>query len=408
MLRIAGSDVDPNANGTGKAGFRVGTPGVNASTEITAAWLNQLQESVVQTIELAGLTPSSDATQMAVAIGTIASGYAASALSDAQDAFERRLKRMAIANARAIPGVHTSSALAMCSLSTPSAPTSTGYLVVGGLGSISQMGNGMLGAVARTAPASFSGNYFGVCLGTPTGGVSTGTAVAVGAAGTLHSSTFVSGYATWAAATPAAGYSNDFTDVCFGADTFCAVGLAAEIETSTTGTSGWTKRTPGSSFSGALYSCCHTGSAFVVGGASGELQRSTNLTTWTRVVPSPSTTSSFTLVRSDGAGHVVAITSSGLVYESNDHGVNFTLSAPSGGIGVSPLSVAYIPLLGTWAATVGSDYSIWWRNPQSYTWERGGYMPAPGARIIGDPSTASTASWVGCASNGVLLAGLDV
>jgi hypothetical protein len=59
MHRITGTYVDPNANGSGKAGFTHGTPGVTGATTVTAAWANAVQEEIALTIEASGATLSS-------------------------------------------------------------------------------------------------------------------------------------------------------------------------------------------------------------------------------------------------------------------------------------------------------------------------------------------------------------
>lgn len=55
MKRIDGLDVAVDLFGPGKPGFREQVPGVSLATALTAKWFNAVQESIVRTIEAAGL-----------------------------------------------------------------------------------------------------------------------------------------------------------------------------------------------------------------------------------------------------------------------------------------------------------------------------------------------------------------
>ncbi len=68
MQRIIGDDVAEDLHGSGKDGFTSGDPGVAGATVVTAAFLNEVQESIVRIIEAAGLTPSTSHTQLLDAI----------------------------------------------------------------------------------------------------------------------------------------------------------------------------------------------------------------------------------------------------------------------------------------------------------------------------------------------------
>lgn len=58
MKRIDGADRVPDLFGPGRAGFQEQVPGVSLATQLTAKWFNQVQESIVRTIEAAGLALS--------------------------------------------------------------------------------------------------------------------------------------------------------------------------------------------------------------------------------------------------------------------------------------------------------------------------------------------------------------
>lgn len=78
MDRITHATRDPNANGTGKAGFTNGqTSTQRAATVIDASFLNAIQEEMIAAIVAAGLTPNAaDLTQFAQAIAIAATGSA--------------------------------------------------------------------------------------------------------------------------------------------------------------------------------------------------------------------------------------------------------------------------------------------------------------------------------------------
>lgn len=54
MKRIEGLDRAIDLFGVGKDGFKAEVPGIGLGTEVTAAWLNAVQEAIVRTIEAAG------------------------------------------------------------------------------------------------------------------------------------------------------------------------------------------------------------------------------------------------------------------------------------------------------------------------------------------------------------------
>ncbi len=77
MLRVVGADVEADANGAGKDGFRAGTPGVEAGTEVTAPWANGVQEDLCVFAEAFGISPDLQglATQMDYVYGVFKYGY---------------------------------------------------------------------------------------------------------------------------------------------------------------------------------------------------------------------------------------------------------------------------------------------------------------------------------------------
>lgn len=72
MKRIDGLDVAVDLFGPGKPGFQEQVPGVSLATALTAKWFNGVQESVVRTIEAAGLQLSeADMGQFVAALGVL-------------------------------------------------------------------------------------------------------------------------------------------------------------------------------------------------------------------------------------------------------------------------------------------------------------------------------------------------
>ena len=72
MRRIDGLDAAVDLFGVGKPGFREQVPGVSLATGLTARWFNAVQESIVRTIEAAGLQLSeADMDQFVAALGVL-------------------------------------------------------------------------------------------------------------------------------------------------------------------------------------------------------------------------------------------------------------------------------------------------------------------------------------------------
>ena len=72
MKRIDGLDAAVDLFGPGKPGFREQVPGVSLATALTAKWFNAVQESLVRTIEAAGLTLSeADMSQFVTALSLL-------------------------------------------------------------------------------------------------------------------------------------------------------------------------------------------------------------------------------------------------------------------------------------------------------------------------------------------------
>lgn len=72
MKRIDGLDAALDLFGPGKPGFQEQVPGVSLATALTAKWFNAVQESVVRTIEAAGLPLSeADMGQFVAALGVL-------------------------------------------------------------------------------------------------------------------------------------------------------------------------------------------------------------------------------------------------------------------------------------------------------------------------------------------------
>lgn len=72
MKRIDGLDRALDLFGAGKDGFKAQVPGVSLATQVNAKWFNQVQESLVRTIEAAGIALSeADYDQFVTAINTL-------------------------------------------------------------------------------------------------------------------------------------------------------------------------------------------------------------------------------------------------------------------------------------------------------------------------------------------------
>ena len=72
MKRIDGLDAAMDLFGPGKPGFKEQVPGVSLATALTARWFNAVQESIVRTIEAAGLQLSeADMGQFVAALGLL-------------------------------------------------------------------------------------------------------------------------------------------------------------------------------------------------------------------------------------------------------------------------------------------------------------------------------------------------
>lgn len=72
MKRINGLDPAVDLFGPGKNGFREQVPGVSLASGLTAQWFNAVQESIVRTIEAAGLTLSdADMSQFVTALSQL-------------------------------------------------------------------------------------------------------------------------------------------------------------------------------------------------------------------------------------------------------------------------------------------------------------------------------------------------
>ena len=76
MRRINGPDPAVDLFGPGKNGFREQVPGVSLATGLTAGWFNAVQESIVRTIEAAGLALSEADMDQFVAALTVLDGTA--------------------------------------------------------------------------------------------------------------------------------------------------------------------------------------------------------------------------------------------------------------------------------------------------------------------------------------------
>lgn len=83
MKRIDGLDIAVDLFGPGMPGFREQVPGVSLATGLTARWFNAVQESIVRTIEAAGLQLSEADMGQFVAALTVLDASARDAAIDA-------------------------------------------------------------------------------------------------------------------------------------------------------------------------------------------------------------------------------------------------------------------------------------------------------------------------------------
>ena len=103
MKRIDGLDPAIDLFGPGRHGFQEQAPGVSLATGLTAKWFNAVQESIVRTIEAAGLQLSeADMGQFVAALGVLdAAARDAAIVVAAQDATNKAASARAAAIAAA-------------------------------------------------------------------------------------------------------------------------------------------------------------------------------------------------------------------------------------------------------------------------------------------------------------------
>lgn len=92
MKRIETANREIDKFGTGKDGFRASVPGVSEATYLSADFFNDVQESLVRTIEAAGLAPSTDKDEFTTAVRTLASALYAAFMQAGVGAVERTVQ----------------------------------------------------------------------------------------------------------------------------------------------------------------------------------------------------------------------------------------------------------------------------------------------------------------------------
>lgn len=346
MHRIDSSTRKLNLFGAGKDGFTQGSPGVEAPTQLTPDFFNQLQEEPLSFIEAMGLSPvKADNAQLNKALKVLS-------------------QRQAISRwqARSPAGGFAGGFNGCCMRDYVGGGGQANFVAVGASGEIqtSEFGDTW---TKRTAPAAYASIYRSVCVGQPSG---SDLFVAVGQSGAIHTSpTGV----TWTAQTPAASYTGEFKFVAWLNGQFIALGTSGEIQTSPNGTT-WTKRTPGSSYTGEFRSAAYGAGLYVIIGQNGEIQTSPDGVTWTRRV----TGSLLARAVAFGNGVFVAVfgatTDTGCVRTSTD-GINWTNRTLAAGTPVIVNNlVACVFVDGLFVLSIDGGFNEVQTSVDGVTWKR--------------------------------------
>lgn len=348
MFRADDPDADANANGTGKAGYTEGSPGVTAPTPVRADALNNIQEELCLAVEDAGITLDktvkrqlSQALNLRAARQVLSGQWTLQSPSGTPDEF-----------------------FGAVWFEDSSDSNDSLWVAFGANGGIQTSPNGITWT-ARTAAGGYTDNFAG---GAHDGSI----IVLVGAnAGSPEIQTSADG-ATWTARAGAS--TNDLNDVVYSSalTLFCAVGYAGNIETSANGTS-WTSRTAAGSanFFGVAWD--PSLSLFCAVGASGTIETSPDGITWTARTAAASYADNFRGVQALPGGGFVAAGDGDEIQSSTD-GITWTaLSSDSATASVDYIGTALVE--GVFVA-MGDDIGLG-------TFDKALQVTADGTAVVG-------------------------
>lgn len=298
MHRIDTDTRSVDKHGTGKDGFvEVSQVSGVAPTQVTAEWMDALQEEILSVIEAASflsdaLTPTK---------------YTNDQFSKALSAHSRPLLQVSNWEEQAVDTfVGTIWGIAF---------GDTGEVVtVGSSVDIQRSTNGGHTWNQETA-ASASGTLTGAVWNGSLWCVVGGTG-----AGTTLIETSPDG-TTWTSRTPGAPYTGDLQWVAWNGTVFCAVGTAGGVQTSPDGIT-WTDRTPAGAYAGLIYAVAWNGTNFVfVGSGTGSdnIQSSPDGITWTSRLSDSETRRGIAY----GNGMFYTLSDAGEAYTSTDDGVTW-------------------------------------------------------------------------------------
>jgi hypothetical protein len=294
MKRIDHVTADPNANGSGKAGFTGGSVSQQIPrTVVTPEWANGIQEEIGGAIEAVSITlESANNAQLAQSMTV-------------------RLEQMALAN-----HLEADPAGLQCRAGAYGAGL---YVMVGPGGYFFRSADLQ---TWYSSSAGFAGNLNAIYYDK-----ASALWVVVGDAAEIMTSTDGS---TWTHRTKAGAYSGNFRGVTKALGLWVIVGDGGEIQTSPNGIT-WTHRATGSAYA-SIMSGIAFGNGYFVASGDHIVQRSPDGITWTQFThPEPSAVGPIAF----GNGTFITI-SSAEVYTSPD-GQTWTMSWTMGAIAVNSL-----------------------------------------------------------------------
>jgi hypothetical protein len=364
MYRIDDPTGSANENGTGKAGYTEGSPGVTLPSRVRAAHLNAFQEELCRTIESAGVTlakASND--QLGLALEQMATFAQA---------------RIAIANvARKQATTDTIQAFARDVVSN--------MIAVGNVGGIWMPGANETWT-KQTQAASFTGSFLGAASANP------GSWLAVGSSGEIQHST---NRTTWTHQNAASSYTGSFNAAAGAAVAdaltakYCAVGSAGEIQKSNDGLTWVRAKTGGDAFKDVVKNSA--GTAYIAC-TDNAIWKSTDVAaaTWVQVA----SLGGQTLAR---VKQTIACRSTDKIHLSVDDGVTWTTNAGNGpgrsggylyGIECSPDPIGLQGNLWTMAYTTSSSEIFIARRPDAVNWYR---IPSENTQLTISPAKSIAA-----------------
>ena len=346
MFRADDPDADANANGTGKAGYTEGEPGVTAPTPVRADALNNIQEELCLAVEDGGLTLDKTVKRQL------------------SQALKLRAARMVMGGGWTVQSLSgTPGNLHAGVWQTRASIAGDGFVVVGEAGACQTSPDG----VTWTSRTTGSANAFYAAT------MRTDLVVIAGLSGQIYTSS-TSG-STWSSRS-AAG-SSTFRGAAYSPslDLFCLVGDGGTVETSPDGVT-WTARTLGGSSTEDMKAVAWdpvTALFCAVGGNTNtDIQTSSDGITWVQQTPVHSTgILSGVAALPDTGGFTAAGTGSQMEYSAD--GTTWVDIATVGTTGADQLDFV-APIAGTTVAVDGGDVG---------TTEKAAQITPDGTAVVG-------------------------